>query len=130
MKDGEVDMTTGWNGRFDVAKDDGAKVAYDWRTGIMDWEGYGIPKGAKNKDLAMKYIAEMMKPEYMAEFAKYITYGPTNGKVYELGLMEDSRAKMMPSHPDNAKHQLTLSTEWYSKWRTIAAEMYTEMMTE
>ena len=128
MKDGEVDMTTGWNGRFDVAKER-ANVAYDG-TGIMDWEGYGIPKGAKNKDLAMKYIAEMMKPEYMAEFAKYITYGPTNGKVYELGLMEESRAKMMPSHPDNAKHQLTLSTEWYSKWRTIAAEMYTEMMTE
>ena len=48
MKDGEVDMTTGWNGRFDVAKLDGAKVAYDWKTGIMDWEGYGIPKGAKN----------------------------------------------------------------------------------
>lgn len=130
MKDGEVDMTTGWNGRFDVAKLDGAKVSYDWKTGIMDWEGYGIPKGAKNKDLAMKYIAEMMKPEYMAEFAKYITYGPTNKKVYELNLMEDSRARMMPSHPDNAKHQLTLRTEWYAKWRTIAAEKYTEMMTE
>ncbi|ADE40037.1 ABC transporter substrate-binding protein [Candidatus Puniceispirillum marinum] len=130
MKDGEVDMTTGWNGRFDVAKLDGAKVAYDWKSGIMDWEGYGIPKNAKNKDLAMKYIAEMMKPEYMAEFAKYITYGPTNTKVYELGLMEDSRARQMPSHPDNAKHQLTLKTAWYAKWRTIAAEKYTEMMTE
>ena len=59
MKDGEVDMTTGWNGRFDVAKEYGAKVAYDWQSVIMDWEGYGIPKGAKNKDLAMKYIAEM-----------------------------------------------------------------------
>ena len=57
MKDGEVDMTTGWNGRFDVAKEDGAKVAYDWQSGIMDWEGYGIPKGAKNKDLAMKYLS-------------------------------------------------------------------------
>ena len=130
MKDGEVDMTTGWNGRFDVAKQDGAKVAYDWKTGIMDWEGYGIPKGAKQKVLAMKYIAEMMKPNYMAEFAKYITYGPTNKKVYELGLMEDSRARQMPSHPDNAKHQMTLKTAWYAKWRTIAAEMYTEMMTE
>ena len=130
MKDGEVDMTTGWNGRFDVAKEDGAKVSYDWRTGIMDWEGYGIPKGVKNKDLAMKYIAEMMKPEYMAEFAKYITYGPTNGKVYELGLMDDARARQMPSHPDNAQHQLTLKTAWYSKWRTYADEMYQEMMTE
>ena len=130
MKDGEVDMTTGWNGRFDVAKLDGAKVAYDWRSGIMDWEGYGIPKGAKNKDLAMQFIAEAMKPEYMAEFAKYITYGPTNGKVYELGLMDEARAKQMPSHPDNAQYQLTLKTDWYSKWRTIAAEMYTDMMTE
>jgi putative spermidine/putrescine transport system substrate-binding protein len=25
---------------------------------------------------------------------------------------------------------LTLKTAWYAKWRTIAAEMYTEMMTE
>ena len=36
MKDGEVDMTTGWNGRFDVAKKDGAKVSYYYKTGIMD----------------------------------------------------------------------------------------------
>ena len=130
MKDGEVDMTTGWNGRFDVAKKDGAKVSYDYKTGIMDWEGYGIPKGVAQKDLAMKYINEMMKPEYMAEFAKYITYGPTNKKVYELGLIPDAAARALPSHPENAKHQLTISQEWYAKWRTIAAEMYTEMMTE
>ena len=46
MKDGEVDKTTGWNGRFDVAKEDGAKVAYDWQSGY----GLGrlwIPKGQK-----------------------------------------------------------------------------------
>ena len=130
MKDGEVDMTTGWNGRFDVAKKDGAKVAYDWKTGIMDWEGYGIPKGNKKKGLAMKYIAEMMKPNYMAEFAKHITYGPTNTKSYENGLIADKLARSLPSHPENAKHQLLLSTAWYGKWRTIAAEKYTEMMTE
>jgi putative spermidine/putrescine transport system substrate-binding protein len=130
MKDGEVDMTTGWNGRFDVAKKDGANVAYDWRTGIMDWEGYGIPKGAKNKDLGMKYIAEMMKPKYMAEFVKYITYGPTNTKAYENGLIADDLARSLPSHPENAKHQLLLSQSWYAEFRTIAAEKYTEMMTE
>jgi len=130
MKDGEVDMTTGWNGRFDVAKKDGANVAYDYKTGIMDWEGYGIPKGAKNKDLGMKYIAEMMKPKYMAEFVKYITYGPTNTKAYEGGLISDELARSLPSHPDNAKHQLLLSQDWYAKYRTIAAEKYTEMMTE
>ncbi len=130
MKDGEVDMTTGWNGRFDVAIRDGAKTAYDYKTGIMDWEGYGIPKGVKNKDLGMKYIAEMMKPNYMAEFVKHITYGPTNTKAYENGLISDELARSLPSHPENAKHQLLLSQAWYAKWRTIAAEKYTEMMTE
>ena len=130
MKDGEVDMTTGWNCRFDVAKKDGAKVSYDYKTGIMDWEGYGIPKGNAQKDLAMKYINEMMKPQYMADFTKYITYGPTNKKVYELGLLDEDVAKALPSHPDNAKHQLTLDQAWYAKWRTRASEMYTEMMTE
>jgi|TARA_B110000116_G_scaffold14478_1_gene11725 putative spermidine/putrescine transport system substrate-binding protein len=130
MKDGEVDMTTGWNGRFDVAKRDGAKVSYDWKTGIMDWEGYGIPKGAPQKDLAMKYIAEMQKPKYMAGFAQYITYGPTDKRVYSQGLLDDATARALPSHPDNAKHQLTLKTSWYKKWRTIAAEKYTDMMTE
>ena len=96
----------------------------------MDWEGYGIPKGAPQKDLAMKYIAEMMKPKYMAAFATHITYGPTNKLVYELGLLDDATARALPSHPDNAQHQLTLRTAWYAEWRTIAAEMYTEMMTE
>ena len=28
MKDEEVDFITGWNGRFDNAKKDGAKVGY------------------------------------------------------------------------------------------------------
>lgn len=130
MRDGEVDMTTGWNVLFDVAKKDGARVSYDYKTGIMDWEGYGIPKGVRKKDLAMKYIAEMVKPEYAANFVKHSTYSPTNKLAYENGLIEESLAKSLSSHPDNAKHQLTLKTSWYAKWRTIAAEMYTDMMTE
>ena len=36
MKDGEVDMTTGWNGRFDVAAKDGGKVAYTFNQGLLD----------------------------------------------------------------------------------------------
>ena len=65
MKDGEVDMTTGWNGRFDVAKEDGAKVAYDWRTGIMDWEGYGIPKGIKMGSVADRPHPEVQKLSFL-----------------------------------------------------------------
>ena len=36
MKDGEVDMVTGWNGRFDVVAKDGGKVAYTFFQGLLD----------------------------------------------------------------------------------------------
>ena len=36
MKDAEVDMTTGWNGRFDNAKKDGAKVGYTFNQALLD----------------------------------------------------------------------------------------------
>ena len=56
MKDGEVDMTTGWNGRFDNAKKDGGKVAYSFNQALLDYDCFAIPKGAPNKDTAMMFL--------------------------------------------------------------------------
>ncbi len=116
MKDGEVDMITGWNGRFDVVKKDGANVAYTFNQALLDYDCYAIAKGAPNKDLAMKFLAEISKPQYQAEFTKYITYGPTNKKAYDLGTIEAGYAKQLPSHPDNAAKQLTVNLDWYIKF--------------
>jgi len=130
MKDGEVDMTTGWNGRFDNAKKDGAKVAYSFNQALLDYDCFAIPKGAPNKDTAMKFLAEISKAEYQANLPKYITYGPTNKAAYDYPTIDKEVAKTLPSHPDNAKLQLPVDIEWYAKWETVAAEMYQEMLTE
>ncbi|MEQ9260917.1 MAG: polyamine ABC transporter substrate-binding protein [Roseovarius sp.] len=130
MKDAEVDMTTGWNGRFDNAKADGAKVAYSFNQALLDYDCFAIPKGAPNKDLAMKFLAEISKPEYQDDLPKYITYGPTNKAAYATGEIDAATAKGLPSSPENAAMQLPVSLEWYAKWETIAAEMYQEMLTE
>ena len=130
MKDGEVDMTTGWNGRFDVAIQDGAKTAYTFNQGMIDFDCHAIPKGAPNKDLAMRMLAEITKPKYQAEFVKYITYGPTNKKAYDLGTIDDSLAKKLPSHPDNVALQLPIDISWYEKHETDASAMYQDMLTE
>lgn len=130
MKDGEVDMSTGWNGRFDNAKADGAKVAYSFNQALFDYDCFAIPKGAPNKDLAMKFLAEISKPEYQDDLPKYITYGPTNKAAYETGEIDAATAAGLPSSPENAEKQLAISLEWYAKWETIAAEMYQEMLTE
>jgi len=130
MKDGEVDMTTGWNGRFDNAKKDGAKVAYSFNQALLDYDCFAIPKGAPNKDLAMKFLAEVSKPEYQDDLPKYITYGPTNAAAFETGEISAETAAGLPSSPENSSKQLPISLEWYAKWETIASEMYQEMLTE
>lgn len=130
MKDGEVDMVTGWNGRFDVARKDGAQVAYTFNQALLDYDCYAVPKGAPNKDLAMKFLAEMSKPQYQAEFTKYITYGPTDRRAYELGTIEPGYARQLPSHPDNAARQLTVNLEWYIKFEERASAAYQNMLTE
>lgn len=130
MKDGEVDMTTGWNGRFDNAAKDGAKVAYSFNQALLDYDCFAIPKGAPNKDTAMAFLAEISKAEYQDDLPKYITYGPTNKAAFDTGEITPEVAAMLPSSPDNAALQLPISLEWYAEWETIAAEMYQEMLTE
>lgn len=130
MKDGEVDMVTGWNGRFDVAAADGAAVKYTFNQALLDYDCYAVPKGAPNKDLAMQFLAEITKPEYQADFTNYITYGPTNTKAYELGLIDEDYARKLPSHPDNAAKQLPVNLKWYIEFEAEASPAYQNMLTE
>lgn len=130
MKDGEVDMTTGWNGRFDNAKKDGAALSYSFEQALLDYDCYAIPKGAPNKDTAMEFLAEISKPEYQDDLPKYITYGPTNRAAYETGEITAEMEAGLPSSPKNTEKQLPVSLEWYAEWETFAAELYQEMLTE
>lgn len=130
MKDGEVDMITGWNGRFDNAKKDGAKVGYTYNQAMYDFDCMAMPKGAPNKDIAMKFLAEISKAEYQANLPFYITYGPTNKKAYEITTASKELIESLPSHPKNVPMMLPINLEWYGKHRTEALEMYMEMMSE
>ena len=130
MKDGEVDMITGWNGRFDVARKDGANVAYTFDQALLSYDCLAIPKGAPNKDLAMKFLAEISKAEHQANLPKYITYGPANSEAYDIGAISDDVARTLPSHPDNVQMQLSVNLEWYAEWEQTAAAMYQDMLTE
>lgn len=129
MMDGAVDMIAGWNGRFDDAAKAGAKVAYTFNHALLDYDTYVIPKGAPHPDLAMKFLAEISKPQYQADLTKYITYGPTNKKAYDLGVIPASYAARLPSSPANVARQLVIDDTWYMKFDKKASEAYQNMMT-
>ena len=130
MKDAEVDMITGWNGRFDNAKKDGAKVGYTFNQAMYDFDCMAMPKGAPNKDMAMKFLAEISKAEYQANLPFHITYGPTNKKAYEVTTASKELIESLPSHPKNVPMMLPIDLDWYAKHRTEALEMYMELMSE
>lgn len=130
MKDAEVDMTTGWNGRFDNAKKDGAKVGYTFNQALLDYDCFAMPKGAPNKDVAMKFLAEISKAEYQANLPFHITYGPTNKKAYEITTAPKELIESLPSHPNNVPLMLPVKLEWYANHRAEALELYMEMLSE
>ncbi|MBN8892833.1 MAG: spermidine/putrescine ABC transporter substrate-binding protein [Rhodospirillales bacterium 70-18] len=130
MKDGEVDMVNGWNGRFDAVAKDGGNVAYTFNQALLDYDAYAIPKGAPHKDLAMKFLAEISKPQYQAALTGFITYGPTNSKAYDLGTIAPAYAAKLPSFPANAAKQLTVDIAWYIKFEAQASQAYQNMLTE
>ena len=130
MKDTEVDMTTGWNGRFDNAKKDGAKVGYTFNQALLDYDCFAMPKGAPNKDVAMQFLAEISKAEYQANLPFHITYGPTNQDAYEVTTAPKELLEALPSHPKNVPLMLPISLDWYASHRTEALELYLELMSE
>jgi len=130
MKDAEVDMSTGWNGRFDNANKDGAKVGYTFNQAMYDFDCMAMPKGAPNKDTAMKFLAEISKAEYQANLPFHITYGPTNKEAYEITTASKELVESLPSHPKNVPLMLPISLDFYAKHRTEALEMYMELMSE
>ena len=130
MKDAEVDMSTGWNGRFDNAKKDGAKVGYTFNQALLDYDCFAMPKGAPNKEVAMRFLAEVSKPQYQANLPFYITYGPTNRKAYEMTKAPKELIESLPSHPKNVPLMLPVSLDWYAEHKNEAVELSMELMSE
>jgi putative spermidine/putrescine transport system substrate-binding protein len=111
LADGEVVMTTGYNGRFFAAAvGEGKPFEIVWDGQIMDFDLFVIPKGSKNKDAAMQYIAFATDSQRLADQAKYISYGPARKSSAPLvGLYKDGKTEMaphMPTSPDALKNAL------------------------
>ena len=69
------------------------------------------PKGAKNRDIAMKFMNVAMQPQNQAEFcAKFLPVGPTNTKAYQL--IAPARAKLLPSEKENLKSIIRADVAW------------------
>nr|WP_306766171.1 ABC transporter substrate-binding protein [Shinella pollutisoli] len=130
MKDGEIDMTTGWNGRFEFARKEGGAVDYTFNQGILATDCLAVPKGAPNKDLAMKMIAEMSNARSQAEMSKYTNYGPVIPEAFSIGVIDSEAAKVLPTNPEYSDGLIIQNIGWWLDNNDRVKAMYEDMMTE
>ncbi|MGT2467894.1 hypothetical protein ACVOMV_28160 [Mesorhizobium atlanticum] len=77
VKDGEVDMASIWNGRAGTLRKSGAPVSFSFGQGVLTADCMVIPKGSKNKDLAMKALAKFVSPDLQGSTCSlYVDNGP------------------------------------------------------
>lgn len=114
LKDGEVDMALIWNGRAQDLAKDGAKVGLTFNQQILLTDCWVIPKGAPNKELAMKAIEIMSRPEVQARISLFINYGPANADAFKTGVIKPEVAASLPSAPENAKKGFVLDANYWA----------------
>ena len=109
---GDVVMATAFNGRIDAAQREGKNLKISWTGGIYDLDYWVIPKGAPNKDLSMKYITLAASADAQAEYAKHISYGPTNNKA--LAKLDAKVQSLLPTSPANSKDALQFNVKFWA----------------
>jgi putative spermidine/putrescine transport system substrate-binding protein len=109
---GDVVMSTVYNGRIDAANREGKNLKINWTGGIYDLDYWTIVKGSPNKDAALKFIAFASSPDAQADYARNISYGPTNNKA--LAKLDAKVLAMLPTSPANSKDALQFNIKFWA----------------
>ena len=120
LADGEVVMTTAYNGRiFNAVAAEGKPFTIVWDGQIYDLDLWVIPKGSKNKDLAMDFLSFSTATEQLAAQASWISYGPARLSSAALvssyhNQPELKMAPHMPTDPKNFTNAVQNNGAWWA----------------
>jgi len=118
LADGEVVMTTAYNGRiFNAAVAEAKPFQIVWDGQIYENEMYVIPKGAPNMAEALEFVKYATSTEGLRAQAKYISYGPARKSALKEELMfNDGKTVMgphLPTAPENMTNALESNFEFW-----------------
>jgi len=111
--DGEVSMTSCWNGRITPLKNEGKPVDITFNGGALMLSYLGIPKGAKHVKEAQEFMKFRMDPVAAAEFVKMVPYPGFVPGMMEL--LTPEFAATLPTAPANAEVQFRFNSDWWAE---------------
>src|SRR3712207_5930263 len=78
LADGEVAITSAWNGRAQTEIDAGVPLKIQWNQNLQTADYLVVPKGTANKEEAMELIAYCVSAQNNYRLSEYIEYAPIN----------------------------------------------------
>ncbi|MGG1663706.1 ABC transporter substrate-binding protein [Brevibacillus sp. NRS-1366] len=106
-------LASAWNGRVSQQKKDGAPIDLEYNQSIVLGDSWVVPKGSKNKELAMKFIAFATAAEQQANFCKLIDDSPTNTKA--LDLLDQSDKERLGLTDETLKTKVIVNYDWWDQ---------------
>ncbi len=118
LADGEVVMTTAYNGRiFAAALNESKPFQIVWDGQLYENEMFVVPKGAPNMADAMEFIAFATSTEGLRASAQQISYGPARkSSMLEPIIFKDGKTEMaphLPTAPENMTNALETSSDFW-----------------
>ena len=120
LASGEAPIGSFWNGRVFAIQQEGGNVGISWNQNLTAADVLVVPKGAKNREAAMKFLAQATAAEAQAELAVATGYAPINVNS-KAGMAAEVVASLPDAHVDS---QIDLDMAYWAENREAIAKRW------
>ena len=111
LANGEVVMSSAYNGRVASAQQQGQSLNIVWNQSIYDLDYWVIVKGSPNKETAYKFLQLASQAPNQMAFANAIPYGPVVKEA--LVSLKPEIANNLPTNRDNLMVAMPIDTRFW-----------------
>lgn len=122
LSTGEADIALAWSGRIMNAKDEGAPLSLTYNEGMRIAAGWVVPKGAPNKENAMKFINFISSAQQQAAFSSQIPYGSTNPDAVKL--LSEEQIERIGQSKEQVAHEFYIDNSYWADHLTEVVERF------
>jgi putative spermidine/putrescine transport system substrate-binding protein len=112
LVDGNLAMSTAFNGRIYAARKLGAPVAMNWNEALLQSDYWVVPKGSPNRENAMKLLAFISRAQQQADFSNEMAFGPVNKNAYKF--IKPELLDWLPGAPKYADQGIRQDYGWWT----------------
>lgn len=121
LASGEAPLGQFWNGRVYAVQKDQPEIGMSWQQNLTAADVLVVPKGSKNKEEAMKFLAWATSAKPQADMATATNYAPINTEAAKL--MATGAAATLPDQHTESQVNLDMAY-WAANREEIGKRWY------